>query len=109
MPWTRAASRTELADGAVIGVRCADRPVALYRLGDEVCATLDCCPHQGAALSGGCVVDGFIECPAHYALFDIRTGAADGSVTTRAVRTFPVKVEGDDVFVDLSGLEETAS
>jgi nitrite reductase/ring-hydroxylating ferredoxin subunit len=37
----------------------------------------------------------------HHALFDIRTGATDGSVTGRNVRTFPVRVEDDVIFIDL--------
>ena len=62
----------------VIGVECEGRRVALYRLDDGVFATSDVCPHQGASLAQGCVVQGFVECPLHFALFDIRTGEADG-------------------------------
>jgi nitrite reductase/ring-hydroxylating ferredoxin subunit len=107
MAWTFAAKRTDLHDREVLGVACQGRRVALYRLGDEVFATSDTCPHLGAALSEGCIVAGFVECPAHFALFDIRTGAADGGVTTRAVRTFATKVEHEDIYIDLP--EETAS
>lgn len=109
MAWTRAATRTLLADRDLVGITCEGHAVALYRLGDEVRATSDTCPHLGASLSAGCVVDGFVECPVHHALFDIRTGAADGSVTSTSVRTYPVKVEGDAIYLDLSGPEETAS
>jgi nitrite reductase/ring-hydroxylating ferredoxin subunit len=109
MAWTLASSRAALADRDLIGIVCHGQPVALYRLGDEVHATSDTCPHLGASLSAGCVVDGFIECPLHHALFDIRTGAADGSVTSRPVPTYPVKLDGDAIYIDLSGSEETAS
>jgi len=109
MAWTYAAKRSELEGRDVTGVACQGRRVALYRLGDEIFATSDACPHLGASLSDGCVVEGFIECPLHFALFDIRTGAADGGMTTKAVRTLPTKVEHDDIYIDLAGLEETAS
>jgi nitrite reductase/ring-hydroxylating ferredoxin subunit len=101
MPWTYAARCSQLADRDVIGVDCGGRRLALYRLDEGYFATSDTCPHQGAALSQGCVVEGWIECPLHFALFDIRTGAADGGVTTRSVRTFPTKVEHDAIYVDL--------
>ena len=52
---------------------------------------------------GGPVVDGYIECPVHYALFDIRTGHADGAITSQPLRTFPTRVEDD---ATLSGIEE---
>lgn len=109
MPWVRAAARTDLAGLEVLGVRCAGRPVALYALADGIHATSNVCPHMGALLSFGCVVQGYIECPMHHALFDIRTGASDGSVTDRAVETFPVKVEAGDIFVDLPAAEENVT
>lgn len=107
MTWVRAAARSALAARGVIGVDVAGRRVALYRLDGGVFATSDICPHAGLPLSAGCIVEGHIECPGHRALFDIRTGAADGSVTARALATFPVKIEDDEIFVDLPAVEET--
>jgi nitrite reductase/ring-hydroxylating ferredoxin subunit len=109
MPWIHAATASELSGRDVIAVECEGRRVALYRLGDGVFATSDVCPHQGASLAQGCVVQGFIECPLHFALFDIRTGEADGALTTRALRTYPTKVEHGTIYVDLPDSEETAS
>jgi nitrite reductase/ring-hydroxylating ferredoxin subunit len=105
--WTWVASLAEFDERAVIGVECDGRRLALYRLSDGVFASTDTCPHHGSPLSHGCVVDGFIECPVHYALFDIRTGAPDGAVTTRRLKTMATKVEDGDIYVDVSGLEET--
>lgn len=101
MAWTFAAKTSVLAGRDVIGVVCEGRALALYRLNGDYFATSDVCPHQGASLSDGCVVEGYIECPLHYALFDIRTGAADGGVTTTSVRTFATRVEGDDIHVEI--------
>ena len=109
MPWYHAAKTAQLDGRAVIGVRCEGRPVALYSLLDGVYATSNVCPHMGALLSHGAVVQGYVECPMHHALFDIRTGAPDGSVTDRAVRTYPVKVEADDIYVEMPAAEEPAS
>jgi nitrite reductase/ring-hydroxylating ferredoxin subunit len=109
MPWTYAATSAALSGRDVIGVECAGRRLALYRLEDGVFATSDICPHQGASLAQGCVVQGFIECPLHFALFDIRTGEADGGMTTRAVRTYPTRVEHGTIYVNLPDSEETAS
>ena len=102
MPWTFAARREELEGRDVIGVTCASHRVAVYRIGDEFFATSDACPHLGASLSEGCVVDGFIECPVHGALFDIRTGESDGSMTARPVATLPVSVDDNSIYVDVS-------
>ena len=63
-------------------------------------------PASGGSLAAGTVVDGYIECPWHYALFDIRTGAADGAITSQPLRTFPTRVEDDVIYVDLPMAEE---
>ena len=109
MPWTYAATVSELAARDVLGVECEGQRLALYRLDEEVFATSDACPHQGASLAQGCVVQGFIECPLHFALFDVRTGEADGAMTTKAVRTYPTRVEDGAIYVDLSDSQETVS
>ena len=106
--WVRVAALAAFDGHDVLGVVCEGRRLALYRLADGIFASTDTCPHHGAPLSHGCVVNGLIECPVHYALFDIRTGAPDGAVTTNRLRTLPAKVEQDDIYVDLSGLEEIA-
>ncbi len=101
MAWTFAARVSALDQREVVAAECGGRHLALYRLHDGYYATSDTCPHQGASLSDGCVVEGFIECPLHFALFDIRTGAADGGMTTTAVRTFPTRVDNGEIHVDL--------
>jgi nitrite reductase/ring-hydroxylating ferredoxin subunit len=101
MPWIYAADCVDLSDHDVIGVECSGRRLAVFRLEDGYFATSDVCPHQGGALSRGCVVENFVECPLHFALFDIRTGEADGGVTTRSVRTFATKVEDGRIYIDL--------
>ena len=101
MAWTAATQVSAFGERNVIGTVCGGHRVAVYRLNGEYFATSDICPHAGAALSSGCVVEHYIECPVHYALFDIRTGAADGAVTARSVRTYPTRVDGDEILVDL--------
>src|SRR5262249_55735398 len=76
-------------------------PLALYDLEGTIYATHGVCTHAMALLSEGFVEDGKIECPLHQGLFDIRTGEALGPPGTTGIQTFAVKVEGDDVPVDL--------
>ena len=107
MAWALAALQSALEGHDIIGVDVNGRRLAVYRIDDEFFATSDECPHAGGSLSGGCIVEGYVECPVHCALFDIRTGASDGSLTARAVQTFAVKVEGGAIYVDLPAVEET--
>jgi anthranilate 1,2-dioxygenase large subunit len=99
--WQRAASLSDLADGGVVGVHVGATPVALYKLDGEVFATHGICTHAMAILADGFVEDGKIECPLHQGLFDIKSGKALTAPLTEDLRTYPVKIEGNDVLVDL--------
>ena len=99
MRWVALAKLTDFGERNVLGVKHGSLRIALYRLDGSVYATSDTCPHQNARLSEGEVVGGFVECPAHYALFDIRTGRCEGGVTERSLTTYSVKVEEGCVFV----------
>lgn len=64
-------------------------------------ATDGYCTHERQHLSDG-IVDGFdIECPLHFGAFDYRTGDPVTPPACVALRTYPVAVEGDDVFVEI--------
>ncbi|MGY2849064.1 phenylpropionate dioxygenase-like ring-hydroxylating dioxygenase large terminal subunit/NADPH-dependent 2,4-dienoyl-CoA reductase/sulfur reductase-like enzyme [Bradyrhizobium sp. USDA 4509] len=101
MAWRKAISLGELRREGVKGVEIDGRPVALYRLGDEVFASHGICTHALAFLADGFVEDGKIECPLHQGLFDIRSGRALCSPVAQDLKTYAVKIEDGDVFVDL--------
>ena len=57
--------------------------IVLVRMGDEVCAISNICPHAGAELGFGFVLNGAIECPAHLAKFDLRFKTGPGLKISR--------------------------
>ncbi|MGH7045831.1 MAG: non-heme iron oxygenase ferredoxin subunit [Stellaceae bacterium] len=99
--WVRAANRGDLAAGEVIGVEVAGRSIALYDTGDDLFATDNICTHAYANLSDGWLDGETIECPLHAARFDIRTGAVLDPPATEDLKTYPVRVVGDDIEVKL--------
>lgn len=101
MAWQRVASISEIDVDGVLGVDVDGSRVALYRLGNEVFATAGICTHALAILSDGFVDDGKIECPLHQGQFDIRSGKALCPPVTEDLRTYAVKLEGDDIFIDM--------
>ena len=59
----------------------------------------DVCGHRNAPLSRG-KLDGYlIECPLHYAQFDVRTGELVNGPVSTAVPIYQVRIEGDTIFV----------
>ena len=101
MNWLRAAATSQLLEDEPLGVLVDGIKIALYRSGAEVFATDDVCTHAYALLSDGFLEDGCIECPLHQARFDIRTGKALCEPATEDLKTYPVRVDGDTIYVGL--------
>jgi len=76
--------------------------IAVYRAKGQFYATQDLCTHENAYLSDGVVIDCVVECPYHQGRFDIRTGKALGAPVIVPLRTFPMKVTGGKLFVQVS-------
>jgi vanillate O-demethylase monooxygenase subunit len=55
----------ELLENAVVPVRLLGDDWAVARIGDELVAMIDQCPHRLAPLSAGEIVDGTVQCPYH--------------------------------------------
>lgn len=101
MTWRPVADTADLVDRDVIGRECEGRPVAIYRLDGEYVATSGRCTHGNALLSDGEVVDGYIECPLHFGLFEIRTGKAAGAPVSVDLRRYRSRVVGTTIEIEL--------
>lgn len=99
--FVRAAALSDIDAALPLGVELGDgRRICLVRDGDQVYAVDDRCPHRDFAISGGDIVERCVlECPWHGARFDVRTGAAMSGPNTDDIGTYPVQIEGPDVFV----------
>ena len=99
-------------------VWAGERDLVVVRKGNELFAVRDVCPHQGARLSTGILTgdvpqcrpgeqpdlvrDGeFLACPWHGWKIDVRTGCSVVDSDIAKVRSYPVQIEGDRVFVDI--------
>jgi nitrite reductase/ring-hydroxylating ferredoxin subunit len=99
--WHRVAAEAELKPDTPLGIRIGDVQVAVVRLEDGIYAVNDVCTHEFALLSEGYCEDGKLECPLHQACFDIRTGRALNEPAEVPVATYPTKVEGGVVYVQV--------
>jgi 3-phenylpropionate/trans-cinnamate dioxygenase ferredoxin subunit len=92
----------ELPVGGLRCVTVGGRPICLVHAEDDVFyAVDDRCSHEEACLSDGWTSGTEIECPRHNAMFDLRTGEPTSLPATEPVRTYPVVVRGDDVYVSV--------
>jgi nitrite reductase/ring-hydroxylating ferredoxin subunit len=73
--------------------------VVLANVGGSLYALQDRCGHRNAPLSRGKLIGCLIECPLHFAQFDVRTGKlVDGPVSTD-IAVYKVRVEDDIIYV----------
>jgi nitrite reductase/ring-hydroxylating ferredoxin subunit len=87
----------DLAPGALLSVGTPDgRRVVLMRVGRDVAALEDRCPHQAMPLSSGeLLADGTIECPWHGARFECATGRCVQGPATDDVPRHEVELGAD--------------
>jgi 3-phenylpropionate/trans-cinnamate dioxygenase ferredoxin component len=90
---------SELVDESTLQVEIDGTPVCVARSQGEVMALLDECSHADVALSDGEVEAGTVECWLHGSRFDLRTGKPTGLPATEAVPVYPVRIDGDDIYV----------
>ena len=100
--YQKATTRNQVTEGKVTGVEVDGKEVALYSLGDEIFATTDVCTHANCLLSiSGDVYDDIVECSCHGSGYDIRTGNNVQPPSSDPLKTYTVKIQGDDVLVDI--------
>jgi len=100
--WIEAALLSDVPQDDVIAVAVQGQEIALYGVDGDVYATDNICTHGHARLCEGFLEGHEIECPLHQGRFDIRNGAAKCAPLTENIRTYPVRIDGDKVYLDLS-------
>jgi nitrite reductase (NADH) small subunit/3-phenylpropionate/trans-cinnamate dioxygenase ferredoxin subunit len=98
--WRRVCRVGELADGEGKTVTAGGRLIAVFHAGGRYHAIDDTCPHMGASLAGGFVEDGIVTCPWHAWRFRLSDGVS-ADYSRIKVGCYPVRVEGDEVQIQL--------
>lgn len=99
--WVGVAARSALNEGAMLGVEVGDKSIALYNVDGEIYATSNVCTHAFAMLTDGFLDGDVIECPLHGGCFKVKTGEGQGAPVTEDLRTYPVRIVGDNIEVQV--------
>lgn len=101
MSFVRAASYSELSEKGSMLLRLEGRQIALFNGPKGVFACNNRCPHEGYPLTEGKLTDGCIlTCNWHNWKFDLESG--DTLVGGDKLRRYPVQIEGDEIWLDLT-------
>ncbi|MBV9824247.1 MAG: non-heme iron oxygenase ferredoxin subunit [Alphaproteobacteria bacterium] len=103
---------TDAVDGFTPVLKVAEVPTGTMRLAaldrtrvlvaqveGRFYAVSDICGHRNAPLSRGKLNGHIVECPLHFAQFDVRTGQYVDGPQSADVRRYEVRVENDMVYI----------
>lgn len=100
--WRCVAKTSEVLDDEPKAVQVDNDYIAIYKIDETFYATDDICTHEFASLAEGFIDGDCIECPLHAGKFHIPTGKAMTAPVTEDLRIYAVKIEGDDIFINMS-------
>ena len=90
---------SDLAPGHMKWVAVDRERMLLVNVDGTFYALSDVCGHQRAPLSRGRLEGQVVECPLHFARFDVRTGKLLSGPVAVDVPVYEVRVDGDMVYV----------
>jgi nitrite reductase/ring-hydroxylating ferredoxin subunit len=116
--FTRVARLSDIPPGTVKGVKAKGKEILVANIDGEAYAIGDRCTHLRGRLHNGQLDGTVIECPLHGTRFDVTDGGLCNWVThpalykllmdasfpgflKRGVPSYPTRVEGDDVYVEV--------
>jgi len=101
MGFVKVASKKELALGKMLGAEADGKPVLVVNLEGKYYAIGNVCTHRGCMLSNGVLKAESVQCPCHGSVFDIKTGKVVKGRAKKPEPAFQVRVEGDQILVNV--------
>jgi naphthalene 1,2-dioxygenase system ferredoxin subunit len=99
--WAKVIELAAVPADDVTAVISKGREIALYSVDGLVYATDNICTHGHARLCDGFLDGHEIECPLHQGTFDVRNGKAMCAPLSVDIRTYPVRIEEGQVYIEL--------
>lgn len=108
MEFVKVAAVMDVAPGKTLLVVAGGKDILLANVDGSLYAIANKCTHLGGSLAQGALTGSTVKCPKHGAEFDVKTGKMVGEAKLAFLKmkvkdepTFPVKVEGSDIFVGI--------
>ena len=97
--WIRVAALEDCPPGSLRSVMLGMIPVVIANVDGTVYAVVDQCSHEDLPLSDGSLEGTTLVCEYHGARFDLSSGAPRGLPAVKPVKTFPVEVREDGIYI----------
>lgn len=101
MEFVKVAEKSDIVPGKAIMATVGGEEIGVFCVDGRYYAVDDKCPHRDGPLHEG-LVEGFtVTCPWHFAKFDLRCGKLVEEPARSDIRTYEVRVEGNDIKVGI--------
>ncbi|MBI4415767.1 MAG: non-heme iron oxygenase ferredoxin subunit [Euryarchaeota archaeon] len=101
MVWVAVGPASEVPPGRMKGYDVEGWHLILVNLDGEFHALSGICTHAYSELDKGFFAGEYVTCALHLSQFEVRTGEPISPPATEPLPKYPVKVEGETVYVDL--------
>ena len=95
------AKKSAFGSQKAITVDVEGQSVAIFSVDGEYYAIGNECTHAGGSLGEGECEGTKVMCPWHGATFDIKTGAALSAPASENVKSYKVRVEGEEIQIEV--------
>jgi 3-phenylpropionate/trans-cinnamate dioxygenase ferredoxin subunit len=99
--WVRACATDDIDEEDLLRFDHGDQTFCIYNTPKGFYATDGMCTHEDEHLEFGMVIDTVVECPLHQGRFDILTGEALSAPVCVDLKTYAVKVESGDIYLNV--------
>lgn len=99
--WVQVAQTADIAPGQMRSFLADEEPIVVCNVDGKFYAFQNVCSHQELPLEDGALAGKVITCPWHGAEFDVTTGEALAMPAVSPIVTYPVRVEGGAIFVEV--------
>ena len=99
--WVKVADLSDCQPGTLLEVEAGQELIVLANIDGDLYALQNRCSHQDLPLSDGELDGDRLECLYHGARFDVCTGRAVGLPAIKPVETYPVKLRGQEIYVQI--------
>lgn len=101
--FTKVATTTDIPAGSLKTVHILGKMIAIANVDGQYFAVDDLCTHKECSLGSTGFLDGnVITCGCHGAKFDASNGKVQSLPATQDLKTYAVKIEGNDIYVGLA-------
>ncbi len=99
--WILACATDDIDEEDLIRFDHGDKTYCIYNTPKGFYATAGNCTHEEEHLEFGMVIGTVIECPLHQGRFDIPSGRALSAPVCVNLKTYAVKIENGDIYIQL--------